>query len=111
MALNKDMNGVYGQLAWKHFREDLRHSEFLFVSVADIFKHNGDIVTGIVIIVIIIVRDGDFPEGELVCIDTAELIALLGLDEFPEVIDCLCLIDVNREGLGSSRSVDKTKQA
>lgn len=54
--------------------------------------------------------DGDAPEGEIVCIDVAEVVGLLDLDEVFEVTNCLSGHNLDRECIGRGLPIDKTEQ-
>ena len=59
----------------------------------------------------IVIGYGDAPKGELVCINVAEVVRLLSLDELLEIADCPGWIIFDRECVGRSLSINKTEQA
>ena len=72
-ALNDDVNRVVGQLSVKDFEQPGGCLEFL------LFRHRVEQNRKVVVV---LVRNGDAPEGELVCIDVTEALVFSALMSF-----------------------------
>jgi len=84
------MNRVAGHLSIEHFGELGGCLELLFLK--DLVQQDGSFI-----IVVVVVRDGDAPEGEFISGDIIKSRGLFGLDEFLEDADCLGRLNLDRE--------------
>ena len=95
------MNRVAGHLSIEHFGELGGCLELLFLK--DLVQQDGSFI-----IVVVVVRDGDAPEGEFISGDIIKSRGLFGLDCDLEIIDRLRWVNVDRER--SRFAINKAEQ-